>query len=333
MIIHGYAATQAKRSLEKFSYEAGEPGPREVRIAVEYCGICHSDIHMIDNDWGISTYPLIPGHEIVGTVMEIGSLATKFSVGDRVGLGWQCGACMDCEWCVRGEEPCCRCSASTIVNRHGGFADSVCADSRFVFSVPEQLDSAGAAPLFCGGITVFTPLSRYARPLSRVGIIGCGGLGHLAIQFAKAFGCEVTAFSTSPSKEPEIRGLGADHFVSYTNSSQLVDQKNSFDLILSTVFVNLDWETCLSLLRSKGTFCLVAAGPDPVSFPPGALLYGQKILAGSVIGSRRSIQSMLQFSARHQIKALVEVMPIAEVNQALKKARDNKARYRIVLQK
>ena len=332
MIVHGYAAMQAKHALTKFSYEQGALEPHEVRVAVEYCGICHSDIHMIDNDWGISTYPLVPGHEIVGIITEVGSLVANFSVGDRVGIGWQCGSCMACEWCIKGEEPCCHSSTSTIVGRHGGFVKLVCVDSRFVFPLPEKLDPARAAPLFCGGITVFTPLSQYSRPLSRVGIIGCGGLGHLAVQFANAFGCEVTAFSTTPSKEEEIKKMGAHRFVICTDTNQLVQQKDSLDLILSTVFVNLDWELWLSLLRPKGTFCLVGAGSDPINFPPSALLFGQKTLTGSIIGARRTIRSMLEFSVRHQITAQVEVIPINEANSALEKVRENKARYRVVLQ-
>ncbi len=209
MTISSWAATAADAPLQPFSYEPRELGPFDLEIAISHCGICHSDIHMLDNDWGMSTYPLVPGHEIIGTVRQAGSAVTKFTAGRRVGVGWQRSSCMECEWCVGGMETCCAGQQATCVGHHGGFAEAIRTDSRFAFAIPEDLPSAAAAPLLCGGVTVYTPLRDAVRPSSRVGVIGIGGLGHMAIRFARAFGCEVTAFSTSPAKEEEARRLGA----------------------------------------------------------------------------------------------------------------------------
>ena len=202
-----------------YRYDPGKLGPQEVEIAITHCGICHSDLHLISNDWGISQYPFIPGHEIVGTVAAVGAEVRSLEVGQRVGLGWQSNSCGECEWCSRGMENLCPAAEGTCVHRHGGYADRVRANARFVIPIPEALDSEHAAPLLCGGITVYNPLRTHGvNPSSRVGIVGIGGLGHLAIQFARVFGAEVTAFSTSAAKEEEARALGAHHFVNSRES-------------------------------------------------------------------------------------------------------------------
>ncbi len=327
-----FAVKSAGAQLERVELERpSELGPFDVEIAVEFCGICHSDIHLIDNDWRVSTYPLVPGHEIVGTVERKGALVSHLKVGDRVGVGWQCSSCMCCEWCQRGEEPACDKHGATCVGRPGGYAEYVVADSRFAFPIPAQLPSDAVAPLLCGGITVYTPLARFARPAQRVGVIGIGGLGHLALQFARAMGCEVTAFSTSPSKEAEAKRLGAHDFVLSTDDKAMKARANYFDLILSTVTVDLNWPLWLSLVRKHGRLQLVGASPGNISVPVMQLVGGQKTISGTIIGGRAGIREMLEFAARHGVRAQVEVLPLERVNEAIARVRSNEARYRMVL--
>jgi uncharacterized zinc-type alcohol dehydrogenase-like protein len=307
-------------------------GPKDVEIAIQHCGICHSDIHLMDNDWGFSTYPLVPGHEIVGTVTATGAGVTEFAVGVRVGIGWQRGSCLKCEYCLRGEEQLCSANQATCVGYYGGFADSIRLDSRFVFPIPESLASEEAAPLLCGGITVYSPLRFYGvQPPMRLGVIGIGGLGHLGIQFARAFGCEVTAFSSTPGKEGEAKDLGAHEFIWTGDRTALKRAGNSLDFIISTVSADIDWARYLNILRPNGKLCIVGVPPGPVTFPATPLLVGRKTVCGSVIGGRGRMREMLEFAARHDIGARVEVVPMGEVNRAVQKVRDNRARYRMVL--
>ncbi|MBM3791436.1 MAG: NAD(P)-dependent alcohol dehydrogenase [Acidobacteria bacterium] len=332
MPIHGHAAPAAGKPLVAFSYEPADLGAHDVEIKVDYCGICHSDIHLIDNDWSRSSYPFIPGHEIVGTVTEAGKAVTHLKRGQRVGVGWQAGSCLQCEWCVRGEENLCPGSAATCAGRHGGFAEAVRIGARFVFPIPDGMDSAGAAPLLCGGITVYSPLRQLrVAPWSRVGVIGIGGLGHLAIKFAAAFGCEVTAFSSSSGKEDESRRLGAHRFVVGGDPDQMAKAANTLDFIIATPHVDLDWTGYINALRPKGTLCFVGASPGVLNIPPMLLLMHMKTITGSIIGNRATIAEMLGFAARHRIAADTEVMPLAQVNAALDKVRAGKARYRMVL--
>jgi uncharacterized zinc-type alcohol dehydrogenase-like protein len=332
-MIECFAAFKAKAKLKKFHYAAPHRlGALEVLIKVSHCGICHSDIHLIDNDWGNSEYPLVPGHEIVGTVEKLGRDVQDLCLGQRVGVGWQSGSCMDCEWCARGEENLCADSAATAVGRYGGFAEKVITDSRFAFPVPEALASQDAAPLLCGGITVYSPLRRYVRPRHKVGVVGVGGLGHLALQFAKAFGCETTAFSHTSQKEARAMAFGAARFVSSTDIQQLKSLKRSFDFLLTTVNVKLDWERYLDMLRPDGRLIVVGAVAEPLEIPAGVIISGQKGVVASVIGGRPMIREMLSFAARHHIRAETEVLPLSEVNTALDRVRQNKVRYRMVLE-
>jgi alcohol/geraniol dehydrogenase (NADP+) len=331
MSIKAYAAKGCGQTLEALTYDPAPLGPHEVEIAVTHCGICHSDVHMIDNDWKISRYPLVPGHEVVGTVAAMGPAVTHLKKGQRVGLGWQSGSCMECEWCVRGDETCCPKEQGTIVGRHGGFGSAVRADGRFAIPIPEGLPSETAAPLLCGGVTVYTPLKANVEPSSRVGVIGIGGLGHLAIRFAHAMGCEVTAFSTSPDKRAEAKTHGASHFVVSTDAEQLRRAAASMDVLISAVTADLDWETWLKVLRPRGTLALVGASPGKISVAVNALITGKKSIRGSAIGNRSTIGEMLEFAARHGIGAQTEVVPMAEVNAAIEKVRTNRARYRMVL--
>jgi uncharacterized zinc-type alcohol dehydrogenase-like protein len=331
MPVRAYAAKAAGKRLEPYSYDPPALGPHDVEIAVSHCGICHSDIHLIDNDWQISAYPLVPGHEVVGTVTRAGADVKGPAVGERVGVGWQCGCCMACEWCERGDEPSCAENRATCVGHPGGFGESITADSRFAFPIPESLPSETAAPLLCGGITVYTPLREYARPAHRVGVIGIGGLGHLALQFARAFGCEVTAFSTSADKEAEATEFGAHRFVVSTRSDAMKQVAGHFDILLSTVSADLDWPEWMNLLRQKGRLQIVGASPGNVSIPATTYVMGQKSVGGTVIGTRSSIREMLDFAARHEIRAKSEVMPLDQVNDAIARVRANEARYRMVL--
>ncbi|MGB8329434.1 MAG: NAD(P)-dependent alcohol dehydrogenase [Polyangiales bacterium] len=329
--VYAYAAQEAGASLSPFDYQVTSLGPHQVEIAITHCGICHSDLHLIDDDWGTSEYPLVPGHEIVGTIAEKGPLATHVELGDRVGVGWQCGSCLQCEWCERGEENLCSNMVETCVGRPGGFADRIRIDGRFAFAIPEALRSDEAAPLFCGGITVYSPLRQHARPQSRVGIIGIGGLGHLAIRFARAFGCEVTAFSSTAAKEAEARSHGAHHFVSSVDATALKSQRESMDLIVSTVNHPLDWPRYVSALRPDGVLSFVGALAEPLSIPSGLLLARRRSVTGSPIGGRVAMREMLDFAARHRIGAQVETLPMTEVNAALERLRHNDVRYRFVL--
>jgi len=331
MTIHCYAAPEAKADLQSHAYQADSLGPFDVEVAITHCGICHSDIHLIDNDWGISSYPLVPGHEIVGAVRQRGAEIKHLAIGQRVGVGWQCGSCLQCEWCLQGDDHCCPGQQATCVGRPGGFAEAIRVDGRFAHPIPDGLASERAAPLLCAGITVYAPLEAGVRATSRVGIIGVGGLGHLAIQFAAAFGCEVTAFSTTPAKEDEARRLGARHFVVTGDGRPMAGATGSLDFLLSAVTVPLDWSAWLDLLRPKGTLCIVGASPGTLGVSPFALIRGKKAIVGSGIGNRASLREMLEFAARHRISAQVEVMSMGEVNAALRRVRENRARYRIVL--
>ena len=230
--IHGLAVHAAGAQLVPYKYLPGELKTNEVEVRISHCGVCHSDIHLIDNDWGLSKFPFVPGHEIVGTVSAIGSHVRDLAVGQRVGIGWQADSCGICEWCRQGDEHLCAAAQPTCVGRNGGYADSIRVNSRFAIPVPEALESENVAPLLCAGITVYSPLHNLGvRPSSRVGVIGIGGLGHLGLQFARAFGAEVTAFSTSTDKEEEARNLGAHHFVNTRDNGALKKIAGSFDLL------------------------------------------------------------------------------------------------------
>ena len=235
-LIQGFATHAAGAELLPYKYEPGDLKQSDVEIAISHCGVCRSDIHLIDNDWGVSQYPFIPGHEIIGRVTVTGSAVLGLNTGDRVGAGWQASCCGQCEWCLQGAENLCADSQGTCVHRHGGYADRVRVNARFVVPIPDGVDSERTAPLLCGGVTVYNPIRTYGvNPSSRVGIVGIGGLGHLALQFAHAFGAEVTAFSTSPAKEAESRSLGAHQFVNTRETKMLKKLAGYFDLILSTI--------------------------------------------------------------------------------------------------
>jgi len=328
-----YAASKVGERLQPWEYEPAPLGKKEIEIRITHNGLCHTDLHMRDNDWGISRYPLVPGHEVVGVVTQVGEEVTSLTVGDRAGFGWIRDACRQCDHCLQGEENICRDGyTGLILGHHGGFADKLRAPADFAYKIPDALDSASAAPLLCAGITVYTPLRTYmTHSAMKVGIIGVGGLGHLAIKFAKAMGAEVTAFSTSPDKEAEAKEFGAHHFQVWDNAEDMTKASGNQDLIVNTASSDIDWETALNLVGNNGTLCLVGLPTSSITIPVTSLIFGQKKIAGSLVGGRRFIREMLDFSAVHNITPMVETMPLSQVNEAMDKVAANQARYRIVL--
>lgn len=330
--IRGLAVHAAGAQLLPYKYSVAELGAQEVEVKISHCGVCHSDLHLIDNDWGLSKYPFIPGHEIVGTVTAVGSAVVDRKLGERVGIGWQCDSCGVCEWCRQGDEHLCAKARPTCVGRNGGYADAIRVNSRFAIPVPEALESENVAPLLCGGITVYSPLRNWlARPASRVGVIGIGGLGHMGLQFARAFGCEVTAFSTSKDKEKEARELGAHHFVNTRDNGGLKKAAGSLDLILSTVSADQDFQSFVAALRPKGTLVVLGVPPKPLQIAGFSLIAGQKAIAGSPTGSPRDLHEMLDVAARHGVKAITERFAMKDANKAVEKVKRNQVRYRAVL--
>jgi uncharacterized zinc-type alcohol dehydrogenase-like protein len=329
---NAYAATAAHRSLEPFSFDPGPIGPEEVEIKVSHCGLCHSDLSMLENEWAMTQYPFVPGHEVTGTVVALGDEAKGLKIGQRVGLGWFSHSCLACHQCLSGDQHLCANGQGTIVGRHGGFADRVRAQWPWVRPLPDALDIAKVGPLLCGGITVFSPLLIHnVRSTARVGIIGIGGLGHMALQFANKWGCEVHAFTTSDNKEQEARQLGA-HYVHNTKKDGVLKKlAGSLDLIISTINASQDLAGLLETLAPKGCFHNVGAVLKPMEVPAFSLIMGQKSVAGSPTGSPTDIDSMLAFSARHSVAPVVEYFPMSKVNDALERLRSGKARYRIVL--
>src|SRR5215510_2583990 len=329
---NAYAATAAHGALQPFSFDAGEIGPEEVEIKVSHCGICHSDLSMRDNEWGMSHYPFVPGHEVTGTVVALGEAAKGLEIGQRVGLGWFSHSCLACHECLSGDQHLCATAQGTIVGRHGGFADRVRAQWTWVRPLPDALDMAKVGPLLCGGITVFSPfLIHNVPPTARVGIIGIGGLGHMALQFANKWGCEVHAFTTSDDKEAEARKLGA-HYVHNTKRDGVLKKlARSLDLIVSTINAPQDVSGFLDTLAPNGCFHNVGAVLKPLEVPAFSLILGQKSMSGSPTGSPTAIDHMLEFSARHSVAPVIEFFPMSKVNDALEHLRSGKARYRIVL--
>jgi uncharacterized zinc-type alcohol dehydrogenase-like protein len=331
---NAYAAQSAKSQLEQFAFDPGPLGVEEVEIEVSHCGLCHSDLSMLDNDWGMSKYPFVPGHEVTGTVSALGEQAKGLKLGQRVGLGWWAHSCLSCHQCLSGDQNLCPSAQSTIVGRHGGFADRVRAQWTWVRPIPEALDMSMAGPLLCGGVTVFAPfLIHNVLSTARVGVIGIGGLGHMALQFANKWGCEVHAFTTSDSKEEEAHKLGAHYVHNTRQDGALKKIAGSLDLIISTVNARLDVSGFLDTLAPKGRLHNVGAVLEPLPVPAFSLILGQKSVSGSPSGSPTAVDDMLEFSARHSVAPIIEKFPMSKVNEALERLRSGKARYRIVLER
>lgn len=328
-----YAALQPKAKLQVWQYEPAPLKNEEIEVKVTHNGLCHTDIHMRDDDWGVSKFPLVAGHEVVGIVTEVGKDVTKLQPGDRVGLGWIRNSCRECYYCLQGEENVCKQGfTGLIVGNHGGFADRVRSVADFAYKIPDALDSASAAPLLCAGITVYTPLRTYIKyPGMKVGIVGIGGLGHLAIKFARAMGAEVIVFSSSADKATEAKEFGAHHFCQW-ESKEAKDLTGSLDLLLSTSSAALDWDFAFSLLANNGILCFLGIPVSSINVPLIPLIFGQKSVVGSVVGGRRFMQEMLDFAAINQIKPQIETMPLTQINEAMERVLSGKVRYRIVLE-
>lgn len=333
-MIHAYAAQEPGGKLEPFEYDPGELNPAEVEIEVDYCGICHSDLSMLDNEWGMTTYPFVPGHEVVGRIAQTGSHVKSLKVGDRVGLGWHAAYCNSCASCRSGDNNLCANATGTIVGHHGGFADKVRAEENCVFKLPEGIDFESAGPLFCGGITVFNPLVQFdVKPTDKVAVIGIGGLGHMALQFMQAWGCEVTAFTSHESKKEEALGLGAHHTLNSRNEEEITAAAGRFDMIISTVNVKLDWNLYLQTLKPKGRLHFVGATLEPLDIGVFSLIGAQHSVSGSPVGSPSTITAMLDFAVLHDVKPVIEKFKFEQVNEAMDHLRSGKAKYRIVLER
>jgi uncharacterized zinc-type alcohol dehydrogenase-like protein len=331
--IRALAAAAAKTPLAPIEYDPGELGVYDVEIKITHCGVCHSDLHLVDGDWN-QEFPKVPGHEIIGTVTRAGAAVDAALIGRRAGVGWQRGACMACEWCLHGEENICPDSVATCDDgNYGGFAERIQIDSRFVHVIPDGMDSVNAAPLLCAGITVYEPLRRFeANATTRVGVVGIGGLGHMALQFADKLGCHVTAFSSSDAKRDEAQQLGADDYINTSDAANLKQARRSQDLVIVTATANLDWKNYVRVLRPNGILCFVSAPDAPLSVPIGWLMGDHRSVTGSSIGGRARMREMLAFAAQHNITAWTETLPFDSVNTALERLRNNDVRYRFVLE-
>lgn len=330
--ITAYAAAHAGATPERTTLELGALQADEVEVQVEYCGVCHSDLSVIDNEWGSSRYPVVAGHEIIGRIVALGSEARGLQIGQRVGIGWTAGSCQHCNPCISGHQQLCPQSQATIVGHTGGFAERVRASWPWVIALPDDLDAESAGPLLCGGITVFYPMLKYGiRATDTVGVIGMGGLGHMAIKFLRALGCRVVALSSNPAKRDEILAMGADEVVSSTDPKAFKSLRGQLDLLISTVNVSLDWPALLSTLAPQGRLHVVGAVLEPMPIPAFSLIGGDKSVSGSPTGSPYDLRQLLAFAARHDLRPQVEVFPMSQIGSALEHVRAGKARYRVVL--
>ncbi len=331
--IKAYAASEPRGKFEPFEFEAGELGKEEVEIKVAYGGLCHSDLSMLNNEWRMTKYPFVAGHEAVGEVTAMGDGVKGLKVGDKVGLGWNAETCGHCQNCLSGFQINCPNLIGTIVGRHGGFADKVRCQWNWAVKLPEEMDLSKAGPLFCGGITVFNPFVQLdIKPTDKVGVIGIGGLGHLALQFADKWGCEVTAFTSDLSKTDELKTLGADYVVNSRDDGEIKNLKGKFDMILSTVNVSLNWSAYLEALAPKGHLHIVGATLEPIPVVSFQLMSGQKSLSSTATGSPSVVAKMLEFCARHNIETVTENYKMSQINEAFERLESGKARYRIVLE-
>lgn len=332
--IKAFAAFEQGGELKPYTYDPGPLADDQVEIAVEYCGICHSDLSVIDNEWGMSQYPVVPGHEICGQVIEVGKNVTQFKKGDLVGVGWFSGFCLKCESCLSGDHNYCEGAQPTIIGHFGGFADKVRAQEAAVVRIPESFDKSLVGPLLCAGLTVFNPLIQFGiKATDHVGVIGIGGLGHLALEIYRAWGCDVTAFTHSASKNADILLMGADHVVDEQNPKSLEGLERKFNYIISTVNLNLNWNQFLGFLKPRGRLHLVGVITEPMNISMIQLLAAQRSLSSSGVGPPAVLNKLMEFSAQHNIKPIVEFYSFDQINEAIEHLRQEKAHYRIVLKR
>ncbi|GMY24002.1 probable mannitol dehydrogenase isoform X2 [Fagus crenata] len=337
----GWAARDSSGQLSPLNFSRRTTGEKDVTFKVLYCGICHTDLHMVKNEWGTSTYPLVPGHEIVGVVTDVGSKVQKFKVGDKVGVGGMVGSCHSCDNCANNLENYCPEMIYTYgvkyfdgTTTHGGYSDIMVADEHFVVRIPDNLPLDAVAPLLCAGITVYSPLKFYGLdiPGMQVGVVGLGGLGHVAVKFAKAMGVKVTVISTSPSKKKEaLEHLGADSFLVSKDQDQMQAAQGTLDGIIDTVSAQHPLLPLIGLLKKQGKLVMVGAPVTPLEIPIFPLLMGRKLVGGSLVGGMKETQEMIDFAAKHNITADIEVIPIDYVNTAMERLLKADVRYRFVI--
>ncbi len=329
--IKAFAAFTRGATLTPFAYDPPPLKENELRIDITHCGICGSDIHAIEDDYSVSDFPFVPGHEVVGFISEVGSEIPNSRIGERVGVGWQARACGHCEWCLKGEvQLCLDVTNNGTWTPYGGFSTSVVVQDEFAYPLPDDLPSEFTAVLMCAGITVFTALSRYYSPTAhKIGIVGIGGLGHLALQFASAMGYEVTAISSSSKKREEALAFGASHYIDTSEAAAYKKIEDCFDMLLITSQGSLDWDDIQDTLKRRGKIILVAF--PHVDLNPVDLVVHELSILGSFVGTPEDMRKMLAFAAKHKIKPMVEIMPMSQINEAVSKLRENKAHYRIVL--
>jgi uncharacterized zinc-type alcohol dehydrogenase-like protein len=335
MPFHAYAADAKGGSLKPFDYDPGDLGPAQVEVKVEHCGICHSDLSMLDNEWGMTAYPFVGGHEAVGTIEAVGDDVRDLKVGQRVGVGWQSGCCTHCKPCRRGKEHLCvNDPEQTIIHRHGAFADRVRIDGRWAVPIPDALDPGKAGPLMCAGTTVWSPMRHFGvQPGDEVAIVGIGGLGHLAVQFAHKIGCQVTAISTTHDKEDEARQLGASDFIASKEDGEdaIKDAAGRFDFILSTVSADLPWDQYVNALAPEGQLCICGVPDGGMTVTPFNMILAERSIVGGRAGAPGDTAEMMQFCADKGVEPMCEDFGFDKINDAMDRLRHGKPRYRIVL--
>jgi uncharacterized zinc-type alcohol dehydrogenase-like protein len=339
--VRGYAAKRAKGPLSYYSFERREPRSHDVVIDIQYCGICHSDIHQVSNEWGGSTFPMVPGHEITGIVSQIGSKTSRYKVGDRVGVGCFVDSCRKCFPCRKDQQQYCIEGCTLTYNgverdgktaTQGGYSNKIVVDENYVLRIPDNLPIDRAAPLMCAGITLYSPLMHWkAGPGMTVGIIGFGGLGHMGVKIGHALGAEVTVLSHSTKKQKDGRRMGANYFYATSDPKTFEKLKGCFDIIINTVSVELDLSKYLNLLRLDGTMVIVGIPEKELSFGAFSLASARRSLAGSVIGGIRETQEMLEFCSKHSISCDIELTPVQMVNEAYQRVLNSDVRYRFVI--
>jgi uncharacterized zinc-type alcohol dehydrogenase-like protein len=335
-----YAASEAAATLAPYNFERRDPGPEDVEIDILFCGVCHTDIHLVNNDWGFSVYPMVPGHEIVGRVASVGQNVNNLKAGDMAGVGCLIDSCRECEYCEDGLEQYCKGAVYTYAVyekdgktiAQGGYSNKIVVDQRFVVKVSDKLSPAHAAPLLCAGITTYSPLRKWKVGKGhKIAIVGLGGLGHMAVKFAVSFGAEVTVLSTSPGKKEDALKLGAHYFVVTTDEEQVKAVAGTFNFILDTLSASHDYNMYVGMLKVDGTIICVGLPPDPITVPAFNIVFTRKCIAGSLIGGLPETQEMLDYCAEHNITSDVEIIPVQKVQEAYGRMLKSDVKYRFVI--